>query len=190
MRGDAPQQHAGEVLLHRPGRLDVVARIEIERRDGGVDAAARERRFCLARAHRRFADAKKDQPHIREVLAVLFRGGRETDHRVVAVPPRQLREADARAGGRCRKAHRGQHVVRAERGIEQPLEEIVRLYGLLPLRPRDIDLAIERDETRGQFGGGICVSERAADGTAIADRRMSDMRNGKHDQRRVPGDLR
>ena len=31
LHGDAAQQHAGEMLLHRAGRLDVVGRIEIER---------------------------------------------------------------------------------------------------------------------------------------------------------------
>ena len=43
------------------------------------------------------------------------------------MPARQLGEADARVGRRGRKAHRGQHVVRPERRLEQALEEIARL---------------------------------------------------------------
>ena len=47
----APQQHAGEMLFHRAGRLHVVGRIEVERGDGGLDVAAGERGFGFLRPH-------------------------------------------------------------------------------------------------------------------------------------------
>ena len=51
LRGHAAQQHAGEMLLHGAGRLQVVGRVEIERGNRGIDIAGGERGFgFLARA--------------------------------------------------------------------------------------------------------------------------------------------
>src|SRR5262249_58732814 len=55
--------------------------------------------------------------------------------------------------------------------------------------PRDHDLAAECDEAGRRLGGRIADRDRAADGAAVADRRMSDMRHRLGDERRVRRDV-
>ena len=50
----------------------------------------------------------------------------------------------------------------------------------------DLHLAAERQQAGGQFGRRIGERDRAADGAAVADRRMPDMRQRLRDQRRMP----
>ena len=102
---------------------------------------------------------------------------------------RELGEADAGVRRRGRNADRGQHVARAERGLEQALEEIVGLDRALALSAGDLDLAAEREQARRQLGRRIGEGDRAAERAAVADRGVADMRHRQRDQRRVPGDL-
>ena len=186
--GDAPQQYAGEVFLHRPGRLHVVGRIEIERGDRGIDIAGRQRRFGFGRAHRRGADAEIGQPHVGKPLAVGARAGGQADDGVIAVPARQLGKADARVFARGRDAHRGEHFLRPQRRLEQSLEESVGLHLALAFGAGDFDLSPEREQAGGQFRRRIGEGDGAAEGAAVANGGMPDMRHGERDQRRVPGD--
>ena len=59
----------------------------------------------------------------------------------------------------------------------------------LPFGAGDLDLAAERKQAGGEFGGRIGEGERAADGAAIADGGMRDVRERERDQRRMFGDL-
>ena len=60
----------------------------------------------------------------------------------------------------------------------------------LPRGPTMSISAPERQQAGGQFGRRIGEGDRAAEGAAIADRRMADMRHGERDQRRMLGDQR
>ena len=140
-------------------------------------------------AQRDIADAEIGEPHVAQSLAVSLRIGGEADHRIVAVAARELGETHAGVPGRGGNADRGQHVARAERGLEQAFEEIIGLHRAPAVRPGDIHFTAERQQARRQFGGGIGEGNRAAERAAVADRRMADMRHGERDQRRMPGDL-
>jgi hypothetical protein len=104
------------------------------------------------------------------------------------MPARQLGEADARRPRSRRETHGAQHVMRPERGLEQALEEIPALTVRLPFVPM---MRSRRRAQRGrrQFGGRIRIGERAANGAAIADRRMRDVRHRQRDQRRMFRDV-
>jgi hypothetical protein len=95
---------------------------------------------------------------------------------VSCMPSSGSHETGAAVGTRRRDADRGEHVARRQRGLEQILEEIVGRHVARTLRSGDGDLAAEREETCRQFGCRIGEGDRAADGAAIADRRMADMR--------------
>ena len=96
---------------------------------------------------------------------------------------RELGETDAGVGARGRDSDGGEHIARRKRGLEQALEEIIGLDRELPLRPDDFDFAIECDDARRQFGGRIGEGKRAADGAAVADRGVADMRQRQSDER-------
>ncbi len=140
--------------------MQIAGRLEVERPHGLIDRAFGQRlpRPCArAPASRR----RRSRPSRTSLRRRAFRacGRREPDQRVVAMPPRQLREADARAAVRGRNAHRTQHLVRAQRRLEQSLEEISRLHGALPVRADNVHLAIERHEARRQFRGRVRVGQ-------------------------------
>ncbi len=188
LRGHAAQQHAGEMLLHFAGGLHVVRRIEIERCDRGVDAAACQRRFGFPGAHGRGANAEKSQVYVIQFLAVGARAGGEADDGVIAVAARQFGETGARVLARRRHANGGQHILRPERGLEQTLEKILRPYGALALGPGRVDFGVERQQAGRQFGGRVGEGDRAPERATVADGGMTDMRYGARDQRRVFGD--
>src|SRR5215470_8724661 len=175
----------GARCLHVIGRLEVVR----ERVDRRLDVAVRQRRFGAPRAHWRRADAEIDEAEIAEPLAGGARAGGKSHHRVVAMAAGKLGETDAGVGARSRDTDGGEHIARRKRGLEQALEEIIGFDRELPLRPDDFDFATERDDACRQFGGRIGEGERAADGAAVADRGVADMRQRQRDERRRLRDL-
>jgi hypothetical protein len=64
--GGALEQHAGHVPPGFARGVDIAFRIEItiERTDCGIEIAAAERRFSVARPHRRCADAKEYEANV------------------------------------------------------------------------------------------------------------------------------
>src|SRR5262249_49189502 len=140
-------------------------------------------------AHRRDTDAEEREPHVGQRLAIRARGCGEPGDRIVAMAARQFGKADAHVGSGGGGADRGHHVARRERGLEQAPVKIIGLDGALAGWPRDHDLAAECDEAGRQLGRRIAERDRAADGAAVADRRMSDMRHRLGDERRVRGDV-
>src|SRR3954470_16839912 len=178
------------MLFHGSARMQIVGGVEVERADGLVDRTGRKRRLGLAGADRRRTDAEIHQPDVAQVFAARLCGSRKPDQRIVAMAARQLGETDTRVGGRGWKADSAEHVIGTRRRLEQAFEEVGGLLGALAVRPGDVELALQCHETRRQFGGGIRVGERAADGAAVADRRMRDVRHRERDQRGVSGDFR
>ena len=85
------------MLLHRAGRLHVVGRIELERGDRGIDRLSPTAPSAASalRARTGVAPTPKNASRTsRQALAVRLRAGRQSDDRVVAVPPRQFGKAD------------------------------------------------------------------------------------------------
>ena len=75
-----------------------------------------------------------------------------------------------------------------QRGLEQSLEESVGLHLAFAFGTGDVDLSAEREQAGGQFRRRIGEGDGAAEGAAVANGGMADMRHGERDQRRVLGD--
>ena len=98
------------------------------------------------------------------------------------MPARQLGEAETRAGsGHC-DANRGEHVAGPERRFKQAFEELVRRNAAPTGAAGQLDLGSERQETGGQFRCRIRERDRPADGTAVANRRMRNVRDRLREQ--------
>ena len=59
-----------------------------------------------------------------------------------------------------------------------------------PRSRRDVELGVEQQRHHRQLGGGIGMRQAAADGAAVADREMRDVRHGVAEHRQVRGDHR
>ena len=108
--------------------------------------------------------------------------GGEPDQGIVPMPARQLGEAKPRAGPGHRYANRGEHVAGPERRFEQAFEELVRRNAAPTGAAGHFDLGPERQETGGQFRRRVRQRDRSADGTAVANRRMRDVRDRMREQ--------
>ncbi len=71
----------------------------------------------------------------------------------------------------------------------RPLKKSAALTVRCPRRAGNVDLAIERHQAGWKLGGRVGERDRAADGAAVADCGMADMRHGRGDQRRMTRDL-
>ena len=72
----------------------------------------------------------------------------------------------------------------------KPTKKSVAAIRRVPARARDLDLSVERDRDGRQLGDGVGVSDAAADGAAVADRRMADQAERLEQERRPLGDER
>jgi len=68
-------------------------------------------------------------------------------------------------------------------------EELARRDAALAVRPAEHDLAVEREDDRGQLGGRVGVDDAADDRAAVAHRGMGDLAEGLGDERRGARDL-
>ena len=115
----------------------------------------------------------------------------QPDQRVVAVAARQFGKAEA-ADRPWRPASR--IVVRispaASAVSNRPVKKSSALTRARALvSAGDLKLAAERDNTCGQFGGRVGKGDRTADGAAIANCRMRDVRQCRRNQGRIPRDV-
>ena len=155
--------------------------------DRRVEVAGFECRFSPAGAGRAVADPEERKTHIAQSAAIRCRSRGEPDQRIVAMPARQFGEAETVAGPGHRDANCGEHVAGPNGRFKQAFEEIVCRNAALTGSPGHFDLGSERQETGGQFRRRIGQRDRPADGTAIANRRMRDVRDSPRQQR---GELR
>jgi hypothetical protein len=103
--------------------------------------------------------------------------------------PGEFRKTHPQVFCRGGNADRGEHVLGAERRLEQSLEEIVGLHHPLTFFARNLDFAAERQQARRQFGSRIGKRDRAAQRAAVSDRGVADVRHGERNQRRMFGDV-
>ena len=103
---------------------------------------------------------------------------------------RQLGEAGGRTSGHLREFHLDDQLARSQVGLEQALEEILRLHLALALGAAQHQRGAERDRAGRQFRRRVGIGKAAADGAAVADRDVSDMRRGLCQQRQVRADDR
>ena len=134
---------------------------------------------------RRLADPAKRKPDIRAASFLVERDDRgDAGQRKIAAPARHLHEAAAGARLRLGKHDLHQHLIGRDIGREQrrrknPTRRPRRsLACRLDPHPRP-----HGDRDRRQFGGRIGMRQVAADGAAIADLRMGDMRQRVGEQR-------
>ena len=151
LRGDAAQQHAGEMLFRSAGFLDVVGRIEI-----GASACTasstrpRPRRLRPSCAHRRSPTPKKTSRTSSSELPSAVRAPQ--------VRPWHSRRAGGQLGkavARVRSPPAPESRVStspADRRLEQPLEKVVRLDPAAAASSQRSRFAAERKQAGRQFG--------------------------------------
>ena len=114
---------------------------------------------------------------------------RQADDGVVAMPPREFMEEMRGILSRHRQFDGDQQFLRRQRGLVNSGEEILRRDPPLAGLAADDDGRVQRHHAGRQFRGGVGVREAAADGAAVADRRMRDMGDRFRQQRRMRGDF-
>ncbi len=113
-------------------------------------------------------------------LRALRRG--QPNQRVVAVTPRQFGKSEAVLRSGYRYPDGGEDLAVGQSGLEQALEKYLGLDRALAGRAGDVDLAVEREQTGRQFRRRVGKGDRSADGTAVANRRMGNVRYGGGEQ--------
>ena len=104
----------------------------------------------------------------------LRRGG---DKGKIRAPRADFKKADADTRVRPdRKPDRADALALAERGHHRLDEEIICRHRFRAVRGRNHDLGAERHRDQRNFGRRIGIGDRAADGAAVAGRRMPDPR--------------
>ena len=139
-------------------------------------AARRENFFRGAGAERAFAHADDGQPRLL-AHAVPHRqhGGRAGDGEI-AEAAGELHERRAGAGRRTRVAQLHHHLARLQRRRHHAGEELFRGQLAAAGAARDHHRAIQRHQHAGMFRRRIVVRDAAANGAAVADRRVRDLR--------------
>ena len=102
---------------------------------------------------------------------------RDAGHGEIAAAAGELLEAVAPRGGPRRQMHLGDDLVGLERGGERALEEIGGLDGARAGLADHRDFRIAGLRNAGHLGRRIGVREAAADGAAVADLVMRDVRD-------------
>jgi hypothetical protein len=108
------------------------------------------------------------------------------------LPPagRELVERHAPPGGRERDLERDDELVGLERGRVRPEEELPGGDRAAPSPRRGDHARVEGERARRQLRGGVGVGEAAAEGAAVPDRLVADVRGGAREERGVLGDDR
>jgi len=75
------------------------------------------------------------------------------------------------------------YLVISQRGRHEAGGEFAHRNDAGSVGSRDFDLGIEREANGGQFGCRVCMRQTAAEGSAIARLPMSDMRQGRLEER-------
>src|SRR6478752_4831135 len=111
----------------RSSRVHVIVWCEVKIADRSIDIALGKPNFGFSRANWCIADTEVGQPDVGEPFAIAARAGCEADDRVIAMAACELGKSNSRVfiGGRYPDG--GEHVLRSQCGLEQALEEILRL---------------------------------------------------------------
>ena len=180
---------------HRRIRIQVLERVELllERigepvAEGLRPALAFEQRRAPHGGDGPLAHPEENEAALAEPAVLHLDMGGESDHRVVAVPPRQLHEARLPARSDARNLDCGQHLARLEGGLVKAPEERVRVHGSGAALARNRHARAEGNRAGRELGRRVGERDGAAEGAAIAHRRMGDMRHGAGDERRPGGD--
>ena len=124
------------------------------------------RRHCTGRS----------APATQRPLGIELHRASDADDGEIAAPARDFHEAAAGSRRRDRQFHFHQHLVGLERGGQRADEKIRRGDPSLAVRRLRAQPAGQRQHDGRHFGRRIGMREIAADGAAIADLRMRDMR--------------
>ena len=116
----------------------------------------------------------------RSIRIVEERDAREGE---VAAPPRELLEGEAASARPGRQAQLDDQLVLCEQRGERAGKEIRCARGSRTARAGDGDLGVAGHGDARQLGRGIGVREAAADGAAVADLVMRDVRHGFEEKR-------
>ncbi len=108
----------------------------------------------------------------------------DADDGPVVGPPDELLVPPAHRSA-ARHPDRGEQFVGLERRLERPDEEVVNAHHAHARRPADLDRAAEREQRHRQVGGRVRVRERAADGAAVPDLGVADLRGRVGQDRRL-----
>ncbi len=128
------------------------------------------------------ADAEEGDAH-----ALLRPVSGQAHHRVVAVPARELPEGGRVARLGQRELGRDEQLSLLQRRGVEALEEVLGGDAALAFFSGDDEGRSKRDRAGGQLGGRIGEGAAPAEGAAVADRRVRDMRHRGRDERKVFG---
>jgi len=128
-------------------------------RECGLDSARAKR--CAAHVHER------------DVRSCRCRRRDGTDDRPVLRPAVELLEPEA--ASRDWDADLGEQLVRLDRRLEEPLEEVRCRDLALAVRSRTTRVASSASHDGWEIRGGIAVDDRPADGAAVADLGVTDL---------------
>ena len=78
--------------------------------------------------------------------------------------------------------------MRRQRGLPGALEELAGRHGALTVRPADVELRVQRERYGWVLRSGICVGDRAAHRSPVADLEVPDQRGGGRQQRNIAVD--
>ena len=134
--------------------------------------------------------AETGEPDIAQHAALDTGVAADAGEREVAAAPGEFHEGGPVAGGEDRDAGLHQKLVLGELGLVEPVEEGPRGDRPPPAPARQHERGVERHRAGRQFGGGVGERDAAAEGAAVADRGMGDMRHGVRDQRQMFGHKR